>query len=258
LIERISQLDLADPGLWLAASLAVVIVAANLGWAILRTRPGGRLAGIGVLAPLGWLIKSLFLLLIPIGAWQYGALSPYLMGLSETDWIQVLAAGGALAVLIVGVTLFGWLTYRHTPLSIALTDLTWPSAWRTPLDAALLQWHWAFYRAATIGWLASGPGQGAGASILRALSVPEQAFYWGSWLGLLLVGLEGTLNPFFRRALRSPGSGELGLLRVALAVASTALFILTRNFWLSLACHVTVETAIVGWFRPRTIETSRG
>jgi hypothetical protein len=251
-----SRLDLTNPGLWLVASLMAVILATNVGWLLLRTRPGTKLARVPVLAPFGWLITALFLLLLPVAAWEHGALSPYLMGVSELDWIQSLAAGGILAVLIVGVTLFGWLTYRHTPLAISLSQLAWPSAWRTPLDAALLQWHWAFYRTATIGWLASGPV--AATSTLRGLSAPEQAFYWGSWLGLLLVGLEWALNPFARRALRSPGSGELTLLRVALAVATTALFILTRNFWLALACHVTVETVIVGWFRPRALEAGTG
>ena len=44
------------------------------------------------------------------------------------------------------------------------------------------------------------------------------------------------------------GGREIALLRLALAVATTALFVLTSNFWLPLICSVVVETAIAGWF----------
>ena len=86
-----------------------------------------------------------------------------------------------------------------------------------------------------------------------------QPLYWGSWLGLGLLVIEWLLNPFARAQLQpaAPGVGtnsraETALRTLALAVATTALFTLTRNLWLCLACQVIAETAITGWLPLRT------
>ena len=71
--------------------------------------------------------------------------------------------------------------------------------------------------------------------------------YWGSWLGLALIALEWALNPFARAELQRPGQRETALLRVVLAIATTALFTVTPNFWLLLIAHLAVETVIAGW-----------
>ncbi len=76
----------------------------------------------------------------------------------------------------------------------------------------------------------------------------SEPLYWGAWLGLAAAGLEWVLNPFDRACLRRTGDREVALRRAALAVATTGLFVLTRNFWLCLAVHVAVETLAVGWF----------
>jgi predicted MFS family arabinose efflux permease len=55
------------------------------------------------------------------------------------------------------------------------------------------------------------------------------------------------LNPFGRAGLRRPGQREIALLRVVLAIATTALFTLAPNFWLLLIAHLTIETVIAGW-----------
>jgi hypothetical protein len=120
---------------------------------------------------------------------------------------------------------------------------------RAPVDAALLQWHWAFYRALAIALLPITAGALANSEILRPLGTQLMAapLYWGSWLGLALIALEWALNPFGRAELKHPGQREIALLRVALAIATTALFTLTPNFWLLLIVHLTVELVIAGW-----------
>jgi hypothetical protein len=71
---------------------------------------------------------------------------------------------------------------------------------------------------------------------------------------MILIGAEWALNPFARRVLIGSRRGadyvraaERTVIRMALAVATTALFVLTRNFWLPLACHLVVETVVVAF-----------
>jgi hypothetical protein len=251
-----SSLDLHSPAFWLLASLLVAIVATNVTWLALgliwkrsrkeRTRPPGS-----SLAALAWLLISLFFLLPPPAAWRFGALSPRLMGLDGIDWVESLRVGIPLACLIVGLLIFGWLVYRHTLSGERGRTRAGRvgAVLRTPIDAALLQWHWAFYRALAIALLPLVAGTLASTEILLPLGkqLAGAQLYWGSWLGLALIALEWALNPFARAGLRRPGQREFALLRIALAVATTALFTLAPNFWLLLICHLAVETVIAGW-----------
>jgi hypothetical protein len=253
-----TQFSASNPALWLAGSLTLALIATNLAWLVARR--SGLPAWSGLRA-LTWLLRSLFFLLLPMGAWRSGALSPYFMGLSELNWIDGLISGGPLAVLVMGLSVFGWLVYRRALSSMprltsdgSAGEMT---VWRAPVDAGLQQWHWAFYRAAAIGWLAEiarlGQGMAAGTATPPLLvHLLAQPIYWGSWLGLSLVALEWLLNPFARAGLRGAGHAERQLRAAALALATTALFVSTRNFWLCLVCHVVVETAIAGWFPATT------
>ena len=245
----------SDPAFWLLASLSVAIVATNLAWLAsrpIRKRGSQQIATLaGILAALGWLLVSLFFLLPPPAAWRFGALSPRLMGLTGIDWVKGLGAGAPLACLIVGLLIFGWLVYRHTlPGDRSRTRSERIGATlRAPLDSALLQWHWAFYRALAIALLPIATGALAKNEILLPLEKQLAAapLYWGSWLGLVVIALEWVLDPFARAELHRPGRREIALLRVVLAVATTALFTLAPNFWLLLFCHLAVETVIAGW-----------
>jgi hypothetical protein len=247
--------DPHDSAFWLFASLLVALVATNITWLALRLiskRRGEQMnPRAGVLAALAWLLVSLFFLLPPPAAWSFGALSPTFMGLTGLDWVESLGAGAPLAGLIIGLLIVGWLVYRHTLAG----DRSRPriervaATLRAPIDAALLQWHWAFYRGLAIALL----GPAAGVLTRTEITLPlgkqlaEAPLYWGSWLGLACITVEWALNPFARAGLHRPGQREITLLRVALAIATTALFALTPNFWLVLACHLAVETVIAGW-----------
>ena len=173
-----------------------------------RTRP----PTLGVLSALAWLLVSLFFLLPPPAAWRFGALSPRLMGLTGIGWVGSLRAGAPLMFLIIGLLIFGWLVYRRsltgdrTRTRVERVGATL----RAPVDAALLQWHWAFYRALAIALLPIVAGALANSEILRPLGSQLLAapLYWGSWLGLALIALEWALNPFGRAGLQTPRSAR--------------------------------------------------
>jgi len=257
-----THLDLSNPGLWIAASFVLAVLAVNAAWVVLRLTRGrlrlGRLFRSSGVRAVVWLGVSLYLLLTPLLAWRYGAISPYFLGLNELDWVDSITVGGLLTVLLTVLVVFGWLVYRHAlPADQAETPPTEGRlihALRAPIDAALAQWHLAFYRAATIGWLAEiSEFPAAVPGPLRA-SLQSQPFYWGSWLGLGVLLVESALNPHLWAVLGAPtqeerawGRPEAILRSLALAVGTTALFILTRNLWLCLACQVLVETTIAGW-----------
>jgi hypothetical protein len=265
-----THLDLSNPGLWILASFALAVLAANAAWIVLRLTRGhlrlGRLLRSSGVRAIVWIFVSLYLLLAPLFAWRYGAISPYLLGLNELDWVASITVGGLLMVLLTVLVLFGWLVYRHTlPADQAETPPTEGRlihALRTPIDAALAQWHLAFYRAAAIGWLAEISVLPAALPKTLREGLQLQPFYWGSWLGLGVLLVESALNPQLWAVLGTPtqeerawGRPEAILRSLALAVATTALFILTRNLWLCLACQVIVETAIAAWLplhRPRS------
>ncbi len=242
---RPALFDLTNPLTWLLASVLLAVATTNAACLLQRRSPQRLPSEVQVRTVLAWLTKALFYGLPPVIAWQTGVLSPFYMGISEPQWLTMATVGAPLAGVITGVLLFGWLVYRHTATA---ADRPPPAAARllatvrTPLDAILQQWHWAFYRALMIGWLAGSTPSGTLMTTLAA-----EPLYWGSWLGMALAAVESGLNPFARTRLRTPGLQE-GLLRTtALAVATTALFTLTRSFWLCLACHLIVETVITGW-----------
>ena len=249
-----SFIDPQNPAFWLCASLLAAVVVTNTAWLVLRFR--GNAAAppsqiMGVLSALAWLLVSIFFLLPPPAAWRFGALSARLMGLAEIDWVGSLRAGAPLMFVIIGLLIFGWLVYRRSLAGdrrrarFARVGATL----RAPIDAALLQWHWAFYRALAIALVPVLAGALASSEILRPLGSQLMAapLYWGSWLGLALIAVEWALNPFGRAGLQRPGQRETALLRVVLAITTTALFTLAPNFWLLLITHLTVETVITGW-----------
>jgi hypothetical protein len=258
--------DLTNPLTWLLVSSVSIVLATNVCWVAVRKRMGDRAFHGGTLAAAGWLTLGLFYLLLPFLALQRGVLSPYAFGLAEIAWPATLSNGMVLAGLIVAGLLFGWFLYRRARLEENPTgetpgsDLQAPerppgqlarvlAVIRAPFDAALAQWHWTFYRAAVAGWLMlplSFPSAPVADRLL--LGLQDEPLYWGAWLGLTVAAVEWVLNPFARARFRRPGEREASLRRAALAVATTGLFVLTRNFWLCLAVHVVVETLAAAWF----------
>lgn len=264
-----TRFDLTSPGWWVFVSAAVAILATNIGWLVAHLsdrRPssaGARWCRSDVARAGAWLIASLWLLVPPFYAWRYVAISPALLGIAEIDWAESLGVGGLFTGLIMALAVFGWLVYRHVlpaRADAAAQEGRVLLTLRAAANAGLLQWHLAFYRAALIAWLSTlaAPSGPLPAALLQ--TTQSRPDYWGSWLGLGLLLVEAGLNPFVRDALTAPSAAELrqgrpeALLRsLAMTVATTALFLLTRNFWLGLLSHVAVETVITGWlplYRP--------
>lgn len=244
--------DPSNPAAWLIASFLAIVVATNLAWLAGRHRP--RIAELrhGPSAPLGWLALALFYLLPPYLALREGVLSPFTLGLSETNWPATLSEGMALSGIIVGGLVFGWLIYRRSlpegPLPRGMARLI--PALRAPVEALLHQWHWAFYRAAMAEWLMLEPLSAPRIPVLASVrdALQGEPLYWGACLGLAVVCLEIGLNPFSRAVLHRSGDSHALIRRLTLAVATTGLFAVTRNLWLCLIVHVAVETLIDGWF----------
>ncbi len=242
--------DPANPAFWLLGSFLAVVVATNLAYLALRPRLADPAFRSGPMAAAGWTALGLFYLLVPFLALQRGLISPYALGLTELNWPATLSTGLVLAASVVVMALFGWLLYRRTLPDGPTTDgfTRFINGLRGPIAALLQQWHWAFYRAAMAAVLvtAVAPEPSRLSGLANRLSADP--LYWGAWLGIALAGVEWALNPFGRAALRIESERAATIRRAALAIATTGLFVLTRNLWLCFAAHLVVETLAATWF----------
>jgi hypothetical protein len=136
----------------------------------------------------------------------------------DIGWATALGLG-SWAVLLAA----GWVRRR------ALADADRPrlgaraSGWETLREAVYHEVHWAFYRSAPIVTF---------------------GLYWGTWTGLALAALEALVNPVWRQGLRKPQTAAALLLRAALAVVSSVLFLRTQNLWLAILVHWGVTSGL--------------
>lgn len=241
-----------QPIVWLVASLILAIAAGSAAWLAVRRRVDVVAFGHGLTTAIGWSVTALFHLLPPFLALRYGVLSTRDLGLTGIDWQRTLSGGLMLAVLIAGGMLAGWLVYRRS-LPQGAAEIGLPrllAVVRAPIDALLHQWHWSFYRSLAAAWLVSLPLRAPDwAPLGYAVDViHSNPIYWGAWLGIAAIGVEWALNPFNRASFKRPRVREIVLRRAALAVATTGLFIVTRNLWLCWAAHLAVEVLAEAWF----------
>jgi hypothetical protein len=242
--------------LWLAGSLLVAVVWANLRWFFQTPRSGalGNLAAeLSAWRFSPWLLqflRPLYYVGLPFTAWIWrGALLPKYLGLSDglssslLDWAHGVGWAAALAVGAWALLALGWWTYRRavvaTGQEISGVKITAPP-WALLFEAIYCEVHWAFYRCVPI----------------VALGDP----YWGTWLGLALVGVEAVLNPVWRRGLADPQEAPKQLVRGALAVVSSVLFILLGdgNLWLAIATHWAVSWGLVALVRAVPVPSALG
>ena len=232
--------------LWLGGSLLLAILWASLAWFFRQPRPGA--VGEAITRLVTWrfspwllqLLRLLYYIGVPFAAllWGHDAVVGRLLGLQPldihvaggpevaatlaanwSDWAHDVGWAVALGLGAWGVLALGWWAYRRA-LAVAgaagLAAGAQNSGWVFLREAAYHEIHWAFCRNAPI--LAVGT-------------------YWGAWAGLALVALEAALNPAWRAGLADPQQAPGQLMRMALAVASSVLFLLTRNLWLALLLH---------------------
>ena len=231
-----AQLNWAHtPTLWALASFAVAVIGSNLLWMVCqsRRRPAQHLASWLATLPgqgLLWLARVAWLIGPGYAALLAGAASPRLMGLSQIDWGSGLGWGVGFAALALAVLLAGGLSYRRSQSPAAPGAAPWPSLSAAIAGSALLffeagafQFQWAFYRSAAI----------EGAANLGAPN-PVMA---GVWLAVVIIGLQALLSPWFWRDLRTPDLAGRQVLRAALLLTTSVVYLLSRNFWLAWVLH---------------------
>jgi hypothetical protein len=244
--------SLGESWIWLGGSLLAGIVCANVAWFFRLPRPGpvGRFIGLLKAWPFsGWLLQAMRLLFyagIPFAALVLGhdAVTSRFLGLQSLamptpgesgagavianwrDWTGDIGRSAALGIVLWLVLAFAWWRYRRALQEIGETTscaVGATSAWPVFREAVYHEAHWAFYRNAPI-------------MVLGA--------YWGTWIGLVLVGLEASLNPGWRHAFGDTQHSPHNLMRVSLALASSVLFLQTQNLWLAMAVHFGVSLGL--------------
>jgi len=240
---------------WLGGSLLTAAISANLIWFFHRSRSETliSLAARVESSPFSpWLFQILHLLYylgVPFAAlvWGHDAIVGLILGLKRlylpvpesnvlgtdiatnwSNWAQDIGWGVAIGVGSWVLLALGWWAYRRV-LATAGEQSTIArepgSSWLLLREATYHEVHWAFYRNAP------------------ALAVGT---YWGAWIGLALVMIEASLNPAWRRGLADPQQAPGQLMRGALGIVSTILFLLTQNLWLALIVHWGVSWGLHG------------
>jgi hypothetical protein len=178
------------------------------------------LADHGAWEPIWWGVRLGYLIGLPYLALLAGAASPRGMGLIGLDWVHTLGLGVPLTLAAWGLILVGWHWANPVPSDSNPTHSRdvrtgdWLSAM---LEAGAQQMHWAFYRDAWIRWWDP---------------------YWGAWISLLTVWLEG-ISGVWSWHLRS-ASLRMFLINALLALVTTALYLTVPNWWLGWGLHVLV------------------
>jgi hypothetical protein len=126
--------------------------------------------------------------------------------------------GWGLAALLVLAIAWAGGNRRAYGLRLSFSPRPW---WWILIDVLYLQVHWAFYRG--------------------ALAVALNDAFVGSFLGLGLIYLEWSLNPFWRQDWRLEAQAATPWLRAALALITAVLFFLSRNLWICLSVHWALE-----------------
>jgi hypothetical protein len=218
---------------WLLGSILINALTANLVWLVEGTsfwsRPYRR-----------WIweaVRFLYYVGIPylvLGGWPQGPnrglLSLGDMGIVGLDatwplarWLQAAGTGLGWGLTFLLLLVLSWLNAnRHAGrLRLAFAPERW---WYILVDLLYLQIHWAFYRA--------------------ALTLVMGDLYAGTFLGLALVYLEWSLNPFWRQGWREQSRAAARWLQAAAALAVAVAFFLSRNLWICLFVHGALESTL--------------
>jgi len=219
---------------WLGVSMLLYFFCANLSWIVDRTIQRVRGTGIRPLrAQAGryWLLDILrwvYMIGPPYLMLVSGLMSPTQIGLVELDWVGAAHRGGILVPITLILLVIGWRSFLH----LAPRRLSEETHGRDSLpiicvasaaEAAALQMHWAFYRAAATSspWIRDP--------------------YWGAWLGATLILVQWGLNAWVWRSPQSAEEGDTAARRGAMLFVTIALFLVTGNIWLCWFVHAAFE-----------------
>jgi len=149
-----------------------------------------------------------------------------ILGWSSADWLRQLSSGliiGLLALIPIGLAARQMARAPHSaPLGVDVR-----STGAILIDAAYAEIHWAFYRTAPLIVLGD--------------------VYLAALIGLGFVGVE-MLVAIIRYGLGTePEEVQSWIGQALLLAMSAALFSLTRNLWLIVALHFSVELTLNAW-----------
>jgi len=227
-----------ESALWVIFSIGLYALAVDLAWHYRRPRPGrlGRWAGTIKGWPYRrWLMEAvrfLYYVGIPYAALLRGVILPRLMGLTYLDWVKGIGLGAALGggTFLLLVLIWWWYARAIAAFSLSARQRWGESlgddptnGWILLRDVIYLETHWAFYRSAVI------------------LFLDNQ--YAGVFLGFLLVTLEWSINPAWRRDLSLPWRSANTLTRWSMAFVMAIIFLFVRNLWLLVPIHWGIEVA---------------
>ena len=202
--------------LWVALECLVILV-----WLFFQFRIATKWYAIARLVRLS---------VIPYVALLLGQISPRDMGLTGYDWSNSLSLGSLVMVAMLAL----WIGMRTVSATVS-SDLleqpllesnrfaTWPNRGLLVLLSGGLELNWSFWRA-------------SGAQIFNSLFMPIQSpTYWGIALAFVIV-LPDTL--------RATTSHVGRILNVAILIATSVLFLFTKNLWLCWILHFLLQWTI--------------
>lgn len=207
----------SEPGFWLIIALAAAIVLLVARYYV----PAPWRAG---LAPAYWLFIPYFALLA-------GAVSPRLMGLFWIDWRTTFQIGAGLLLAIGLLAVLAWLFVLPRDETGRGASGSQRVLWIGLAGAE--EWFWCFLRAALWEIALAAP---------QTRVVPLYLAVWGA--ALLALPLVLVLQE----------SGRLRLVKTAILVVTTVVFLFTRNFWLCWLIHASLAVL----FTPSAVRQQRG
>ncbi len=169
------------------------------------------------------LLRLIGLALPPYVALQTGLVSMRDLGLAELDWIQRFGLGLAVSGALLLMLLVASWQFRHVNLTLPAPAPQ--QRFLLPLQTAAEQLLWALLRFGAASFLRS-----------QGVEAPAAA-YLGAWLGLVLLYLAWVADPTWRQRLRQPASQRHEIVYLALALATTVVFLVSGNLWLSWVMH---------------------
>lgn len=233
ILDRLPLIDWESPLLpWVLGSVLAYALASNTLW-LVRSRGSGRQRQGQWIVEVGRFLFYLGIPYLALGGWPrppfQGLLLPEDMGWvgfnprwPAARWLESVGTGLALGLGLLLILLVAWISANRGSGSYRLQFPRRPW-WALVVDVLYMEVHWAFYRG--------------------ALAVALGDVYAGVFLGLGLVYLEWGLNPFWRRGWRSKSLAAVRWLRAAMALGIALIFLLTRNLWVCLAVHASIELA---------------
>ncbi len=224
-----------EAAIWVGISMALYALGVDISWHYRQPRPGRLGTWVRTIKEWPyrcWLIEAirfLYYIGIPYAGLLRGIVLPRLVGLTDPDWVKGVGLGAALGTgaLLLLALICWWYTRAIMALPVPMKkgrpghEPT--NGWELLREVIYLQTHWAFYRSVVILLL--------------------DDYYWGTFLGFLLITLEWATNPAWRKDLGLPWRSVTPLLRWSMALLTAVIFALTRNLWVLVPLHWIIEKA---------------